>query len=80
MYEFERFPTSSIARRKGFTMLLAVNARLAWIRLVLGFLDGAKMEIFNCGISELCEGVFADMTEAFVPIGKREFLWCNACK
>jgi hypothetical protein len=80
MYEFERFPTSSVARRKGFTMLLAVDARLAGM-LVLGFVfDEAKMEIFNCGISKLCECVFADMTEAFVPIGKGEFLWCNACK
>jgi hypothetical protein len=80
MYEFERFPTSSVARRKGLTMLLAVNARLAGM-LVLGVVfDEAKMEIFNCGISKFCEGVSADMTEAFVPIGEREFLWCNACK
>jgi hypothetical protein len=79
MYEFERFPTSSVARRKGFTMLLAVNARLAGMvnRICI---NGTKVEIFDCGFSKLCEGVFADMTEAFVPIGEREFLWCNACK
>ena len=64
---------SSVARRKGFTMLLAMNARLARM-LVLGFLNEAKMEIFDCGISKLCKGVFADMTEVFVPISKREFL------
>jgi len=67
--------SESRARRKGLSMLLAVNAGLAVRLLVLRItFFKAKIKIFNGGFSKFDEGVFADMAEAFVPIGKGEFL------
>ena len=43
--------------------------------LVLGMtFFKAKIKIFDGGFSKFDEGVFADMAEAFLPIGKGEFL------